>query len=172
MCSAQDLSFVCLRGYVHPDPLLIHGTCVALGESAVVLTGASGSGKSDLALRFIHQTPKDLDPALVADDQIFVTEIDGRLIARAPDTIAGRIEIRGVGIVSVPFRPEAQIRLFVDLVRPEDVPRLQPEPLPVRTVRDFKVPIVAIAPFEASAHLKLRFAISALFSQNSLSEAK
>lgn len=168
---AQDSSSVCLRGHVHSDPLLIHGTCVALGDTAAVLTGAPGSGKSDLAMRFIHETPKDLDPALVADDQIFVTEKDGRLIASAPDTIAGRIEMRGVGIVPVPYRPEAQIRLFVDLVRPEDVPRLPPEPLPVRAVHDIEVPVIALAPFEASAPLKLRFAILTMFSQNSSPEA-
>ncbi|HKJ60810.1 MAG TPA: hypothetical protein VKA94_02275, partial [Hyphomicrobiales bacterium] len=61
--------------------------------------------------------------------------------------------------------------LFVDLVRPEDVPRLPPEPLPVRAVHDIEVPVIALAPFEASAPLKLRFAILTMFSQNSSPEA-
>jgi serine kinase of HPr protein (carbohydrate metabolism regulator) len=156
---------------VHPDPILIHGTCVALGGTAAVLTGRPGSGKSDLALRFIHETPAELDPALVADDQVFVTERDGRLIARVPDTIAGRIEIRGVGIVPLPYRAEAEIRLFVDLVRREDVPRLPPEPLPSRILHNIAIPVIALAPFEASAALKLRFAILTMFSQNSSPEA-
>lgn len=156
---------------MHPEPLLIHGTCVALGNNAAVLTGASGSGKSDLALRFIHGTPKEFDPALIADDQLFAMERNGRLIARVPDAIAGRIEVRGVGILQVPYRPEAQMRLFVDLVNPEDVPRLPPDPLPVRAVHGITVPVLALAPFEASAHLKLCFAILALFSQNSPSDA-
>ena len=136
-----------------------------------MLTGAPGSGKSDLALRFIHETPAKLKPALVADDQIFVWERDGRLIARVPDTIAGRIEIRGVGIVPLPYRAEAEIGLFVDLVRREDVPRLPPEPLPSRTLHNIAVPVIALAPFEASAPLKLRFAILTMFSQNSSPEA-
>jgi serine kinase of HPr protein (carbohydrate metabolism regulator) len=152
---------------VHPDPLLIHGTCVALGEKAAVLTGPPGSGKSDLALRFIHQTSRELDPALVADDQIFVTNEDGRLVAKAPDTIAGRIEIRGVGILPVAFRREAHIGLFVDLAAPQDVPRLPPEPLPAREILGVRVPVIALAPFEASAPIKLKFAIMTLFSENS-----
>lgn len=131
-----------------------------------MLTGPSGSGKSDLALRFIYETPAELDPALVADDQIVVTNRDGRLVASSPDTIAGRIEIRGVGIVPVTFRREAFIGLFVDLAARE-VPRLPPEPLPVREIHGLQVPVIAFAPFEASAPLKLRFAIMTLFSENS-----
>lgn len=150
-----------------PDPHLIHGTCVALGDRAAVLTGPPGSGKSDLALRFIHEMPSELDPALVADDQIFVAKENGRLIARAPDTIAGRIEIRGVGIVPVAFRREARIGLFVDLAAPHDVPRLPPEPLPAREILGVRIPMIALAPFEASAPLKLRYAIMTLFNENS-----
>lgn len=153
------------------DPLLIHGTCVALGDHAAMLTGAPGSGKSDLALRFIHETPKEFDPVLIADDQLFVTKTDGHLIARTPDAIAGRIEVRGVGILQVPYRPEAQLGLFVDLVAPEEVPRLLPDPLPVRDVCGIKLPVITLAPFEASAHLKLRFAILTMFSQNSPPDA-
>ncbi|MBX2804496.1 MAG: HPr kinase/phosphatase C-terminal domain-containing protein [Hyphomicrobiales bacterium] len=137
----------------------IHGTCIALGEAAAVLTGPSGSGKSDLGLRFIHETPRELDPALIADDQVFVSQRNGRLIGRVPDTIAGRIEIRGVGIAPVPYRAEAQIRLFVELVDGKDVPRHPPEPLHARLIHDISVPVISLAPFEASAPLKLRYAI-------------
>ncbi|HAQ33260.1 MAG TPA: serine/threonine protein kinase, partial [Rhodospirillaceae bacterium] len=75
---------------------LIHGTCVALNGVTVLLRGPSGSGKSDLALRLI-----DGGGRLVADDQTLV-EIQGeRLVATAPETIAGKMEVRGVGVLAV-----------------------------------------------------------------------
>ena len=86
-------------------PELFHGTCIALGRTAALLRGPSGSGKSDLALRFLflaRRGPAALEaPILVADDQVYLTRKSGRLLARAPESIRGRIEVRGVGIVDV-----------------------------------------------------------------------
>jgi HPr kinase/phosphorylase len=138
----------------------IHGTCVALGNAAAILVGPSGSGKSDLALRFVLGTPSELEPALVSDDQTWLAPRDGRLIASAPETIAGRIEVRGIGILAcLPYRPEAELRLIVDLAPSQDIPRLPPSPLPHRTICGIHVPILLLWPFEASAHLKLRLAL-------------
>jgi HPr kinase/phosphorylase len=138
---------------------LLYGTCVALGPNAAILEGPSGSGKSDLALRFIYGTPPDLAPALVSDDQVHVALKDGRLIANPPKQIAGLIEVRGVGIVSVPFRGEAELRLLVRLVDPPEVPRLPPSPAPVQTLFGIDLPVMLLTPFESSAHLKLRLAL-------------
>ena len=138
---------------------LSHGTCVALGDRAAILQGAPGSGKSDLALRFIFGTPEDLAPALVSDDQIRLTVAAGRLIASPPETIAGRIEVRGIGILAVPFRPQAEVKLLVELVAPECVPRLPPSQPPCSTLCGIEIPTLRVAPFEASAHLKLRLAL-------------
>src|SRR4051812_37952187 len=84
--------------------LAIDGTAVAIGEVAVLLTGASGSGKSDLALRLIDGGAK-----LIADDRIELVVASGRLCCRAPATmpaeLAGRIEARGVGIIPAPQTP-------------------------------------------------------------------
>lgn len=141
---------------------LIYGTCVALGPRAALLRGPSGSGKSDLALRFVMETPTGLGAALVADDQVFVERHGDRLIARPPATIAGKIEVRGIGIVAVPHWPEAELRLLVDLADPADVPRLPVIGEDSEALFGLSLPVLKLAPFEASAPLKLRLALEAL----------
>ena len=91
---------------------------MALGRRAALLRGASGSGKSDLALRFIALAGNaDGHPALVADDQVFVEARGaGGPLVRSPETIAGKIEVRGIGIVDVPFIEDARLVLVCDLV--------------------------------------------------------
>jgi serine kinase of HPr protein (carbohydrate metabolism regulator) len=144
---------------VSQDGELIHGTCISLRADAAILKGASGTGKSDLALRFILGTPAELGPALIADDQINVVAKNGALIASAPATIAGQIEVRGIGIVNLPHREQAQVRLIIQLVDNDDIPRLPPSPLPSETVCGIALPVLALSPFEPSAHLKLRLAL-------------
>ncbi len=139
--------------------MLIYGTCVSLGGNAAILKGASGSGKSDLALRFIFDTPPELEAALVADDQIEVEERNGKLMASAPQTIAGRMEVRGIGIIAVPYRRDAEVRLIVQLTDNDEVPRLPPSPLPAQSLCGRDLPILQLSPFEPSAHLKLRLAL-------------
>jgi HPr kinase/phosphorylase len=132
----------------------VHGTSVALKGEGVLLRGPSGCGKSDLALRLIDQ-----GACLVADDQ---TELflDGDEIAMtAPATIAGRIEVRGLGILSVPSVDRAPLRLVVDLVAPAAVERL-PEPRHC-SLLGRNVALIGLAPFEASAAAKLRLALHA-----------
>lgn len=122
---------------------------------AVLLRGPPGSGKSDLALRLI-----DGGAHLVADDQTELRRSGTDLVASAPPTIAGHIEIRGVGILPCPAAPIAPLRLVVDLVAPDEVERL-PEARSCHYL-DCDVPLIALAPFEASAPAKLRFALRAL----------
>src|SRR5882757_3028333 len=120
----------------------IHATCVALDGRGVLLRGPSGSGKSDLALRLI-----DAGARLVADDQTELRRQGDTIFARAPATIAGLIEVRGVGIIRLEPVAEAPITLVVDLVSPEIIERLpahRNEP-----VLGLNLPVIAIAPFEA-----------------------
>jgi len=131
----------------------VHGTSVALGGEGVLLRGPSGCGKSDLALRLIDQ-----GAYLVADDQTEL-HLDGAEIAMtAPATIAGQIEIRGLGIRRVASVAQAPLRLVVDLVTPQAVERM-PEPQHC-TLLGRAIPLVALAPFEASATAKIRLALS------------
>lgn len=142
---------------------LIYGTCVALGRIAAILQGPSGSGKSDLALRFALQTPAELGAALVADDQVRVEARDGKLFASPPAVLAGKIEVRGVGILSVPYCGEAELKLVVQLAEPEDVLRL-PGDLRAAPICGITLPLMLLAPFEASAGLKLRLALQRIAS--------
>ncbi len=134
--------------------MLVHGTCVELFGLGVLLRGPSGSGKSDLALRLI-----DGGARLVADDQVALTVDAGRVRAAAAPGIAGRLEVRGLGIVEVATTAAAPVALVVDLVAPTDVPRL-PEPSECR-LAGATLPVIALAPFEASAAAKVRLAVVA-----------
>jgi serine kinase of HPr protein (carbohydrate metabolism regulator) len=128
----------------------IHASCIALSERAILLTGPSGSGKSDLALRLL-----DRGAILVSDDYTILTADRGVLVASAPATIAGRIEVRGVGLVEIGHESGFPVSLVVDLAAP-------PERMPSgasRTIAGIAVPVVAIAPFEASAPIKVELAL-------------
>ena len=141
-------------------PQLVYGTCVALGRIGALLQGPSASGKSDLALRFALQTPPELGAALVADDQVLVSREEGRLIARPPESIAGRIEVRGIGIVTLPHRHEAELRLLITLVDDfADVPRLPRWGEDRTEFCGLSLPLLTMAPFEPSSCLKLRLAL-------------
>ena len=134
---------------------LVHATCLALEGRGLLLRGPSGSGKSDLALRLIEEGAR-----LVADDQTLLTETDGRLIARSPDSIAGKLEVRGVGIRRVPSLSETTLELIVDLVGSGAVERL-PDPQS-ESLGGVELPRIALDPFAASAPLKLRLALEGL----------
>ena len=133
--------------------MMVHATCVAIGDRAVLLCGPSGSGKSDLALRLI-----DGGAQLVADDQVVLRAEAGRIVARAPEALAGRMEVRGIGIVAVTHIAAAPVALVVDLVAAAAVERM-PEPAR-RTLLDIALPLVALAPFEASTPAKIRLALA------------
>ena len=142
-------------------PLNIHATCVALRVGgiwrAVLLRGPSGAGKSDLALRLIDGG----DARLVADDRTELALVRGRLVATAPKTIAGLLEVRGLGIVAVPGskrRARAPVALLVDLVPPKRIERMPQQPR--EKLLGVSLPVLALAPFEASAAAKLRLALA------------
>lgn len=129
----------------------LHATGVAIEGRTVLLCGPSGSGKSDLALRLI-----DRGAMLVSDDYTLVKRIDGRLIATAPSTIAGQMEVRGIGIVTVPYREEAPVALLIDLT--EQVERM-PMAMASRAVAGMQVPVARLNPFEMTAPIKVEFAL-------------
>ena len=93
---------------------LMHASCVALDGRGVLIMGASGSGKSALALQLIAY-----GAALVADDQTQITLQDQQLIATCPPQLSGMIEARGIGLLRSAPCPAAVITLAVDLDQTE-----------------------------------------------------
>ena len=121
---------------------------------AVLITGPSGSGKSDLALRLL-----DRGFRLVSDDQTIV-KLDGhRLLASPPPTIAGKLEIRGIGIVEVDNADDVPIALMVDLSA--DIERM-PEEGRTRPILGVDVPLVSLDAMTASAPSKVAVALDLL----------
>lgn len=130
----------------------VHATAVAIDGAAVLLRGPSAGGKSDLALRLI-----DRGGRLVSDDRTVLTLRDGCVEASAPPEIAGRMEIRGLGIVRVPACGAATIRLVVDLVPAGEVERMPRETS--TALLGLPIPTMRLDPFEASADAKVRIAL-------------
>lgn len=139
----------------------IHATCVALGGAGVLLLGPSGCGKSDLALRLLSLCG-DAAACLVSDDQVVLTRVGARLLASPPDTIAGRLEVRGVGLVKVSFVADVELSMAVELVSPYAVPRLPDRNASRFVLLDVGLPKFHLAPFEASAPAKIQAAAHAI----------
>lgn len=124
----------------------IHATAVAISGEGVLLLGGPGSGKSDLALRLI-----DRGAMLVADDRVDLAAEGGRLHASPPPAIAGRIEMRGIGIVARPHLPRVSLMLAVHLGQAA-------ERLPTARTSEWlgvQLPVLFLPAFEASAPLKV-----------------
>ena len=128
------------------------GTCIAFGEEAVLFRGPSGSGKSDLALRCIE---KGAD--LISDDQTILCRKNKKIIASAPRTIAGKLEVRGLGIVDFPYREDASLVLVLDLINEGTVARLPK--IDFVDYFDIKIPNLRILSFESSAVEKVSLAL-------------
>ncbi len=140
----------------------VHGTCIGWERRAALLVGPSASGKSDLGLRFIYQIcdgQAGNAAQLIADDQVILSRKHDKIIARPPKTIAGKMEVRGLGIIEFPHLQQAELKLIVDLSEPENISRLPSRPLPCRDYLGILVPVIKLAPFEASATIKLYLAL-------------
>lgn len=97
-----------------PDDHTVHATCVALDGRGVLITGKAGTGKSALALQLMS-----MGFTLIADDRVHLQFVGAELTAHCPPTIAGLIEVRGVGILKADHLPAAPIMLVVDLDQTE-----------------------------------------------------
>jgi serine kinase of HPr protein (carbohydrate metabolism regulator) len=141
--------------------IIVHGTGVALGDKGALLRGASGSGKSDLALRFLYLSSEHLGarPALISDDRVLLEKRNGRIFASAPSPLGLNMEVRGVGIVAAAHTAESiELTQLVDLDDPMAIARLPAGDereeilgVPVRRSR--------LDPFEPSAAIKLALLI-------------
>jgi serine kinase of HPr protein (carbohydrate metabolism regulator) len=150
------------RRFAHTKPApkiglmhLIHATCVAIDGSGIVIRGVSGAGKSDLALRLI-----DGGAVLVADDYCNVVADKGRLLIAPPANIAGQIEVRGYGIVKMPFRASIAAGLVVDLKTEADIERMPEDQTCI--IEGVTLPCLTVDAFAASAPAKIRVVLQSL----------
>jgi len=132
----------------------LHASSVALEGRAVLISGPSGSGKSDLTLRLL-----DRGFTLVSDDRTIVRKQGGRLIASAPETIMGKLEIRGVGIVEMDTVTDVPVALVVELT--SDIQRL-PDDDRERLILGTGVPLISVDAMTASAPSKVALALDRL----------
>jgi HPr kinase/phosphorylase len=95
----------------------IHASAVLTGAHAVLIRGPSGAGKSRLALDLIEagRTGVLRFARLVGDDRVYVQAAGGRLLVRSAEVLAGLLEVRGLGILRLPYEPSAIVGLVVDL---------------------------------------------------------
>lgn len=133
----------------------VHGSCCAWQGLAVLLRGAPGSGKSDLALRLV-----DAGFSLVADDRVDLAVADGAVTASAPPALAGLIEVRGIGVVEVGPSVSARLGLLADLAPGGEGERL-PEPR-CEDLLGIAVPAIRLDPAAASAVARVRLALDVL----------
>jgi len=115
----------------------------------VLIEGASGAGKSDLALRALEAGFR-----LVADDRVVTFVSEGRLYGRAPDPLKGLVEVRGFGVVAEPALPQAEIVLIVRCV--DDPARVDRLPQPRReALLGLDLPVFDLWPLEPAAPAKI-----------------
>jgi serine kinase of HPr protein (carbohydrate metabolism regulator) len=104
------------RECMPPDAVNLHGSTVVLGDRGVLIRGASGTGKTHLALTLVARwSQANAFARIVCDDQTFVHRRNGRLVARAPLTIAGLAEVLGLGVVEIFHEPAVVVDLVVEL---------------------------------------------------------
>ena len=132
----------------------LHASTVAIEGRAVLISGPSGSGKSDLALRML-----DRGFNLVSDDRTILRRDGAKLIASAPDTIKGKLEVRGVGIVEVETVPDVPVALVVELT--SDIQRL-PDDSRERLILGAGIPLISVDALTASAPSKVALALDRL----------
>ena len=129
----------------------VHASTVAIDGRAVLITGASGAGKSDLALRLL-----DRGFTLVSDDQTIVKRDGSRLVASAPPNIAGKLEVRGIGIIEIECVDNVAVALLVELT--SDIQRL-PDDSRERPILGVPLPLISIDAMTASAPSKVALAL-------------
>jgi len=160
------------------DGEIVHATLVARDGAGVLLRGGSGAGKSDLALRLIGSGG---GWRLVSDDQVELRAVQYRavqdsavqdsavqdsavrsgVVGHGPAAIAGKLEARGLGIVELPAIPSAPIRLVIDLVARNAVPRM-PEAGETVVLLGVPVPLLRLHAFDASTPQKIALGLERL----------
>ena len=132
---------------------ILHGSCVALGDKAVLLLGHSGVGKSDLALRLV-----DAGAQLVADDQVAVVCEGDDLFASPAPRLEGLLEARGLGVMTLPYQSHVKLVLAVALVPREEVERMPHAQF--YGCAGQQLPLLSLHAFDRGTEAKIRLALA------------
>ncbi len=133
--------------------MVMQASCVAIGGRALLIEGPPGSGKSSLALALI-----DRGAALIGDDGVSLACVGGRIIAAPPPTIAGLIELRGVGLVTLPVAHPAPLALILTLGGAAGE-RL-PERLAQRAIAGVDIPVLPFVPGALAPAVRAEWALA------------
>jgi HPr kinase/phosphorylase len=144
--------------------MLLHATCIARARQGVLLQGKPGSGKSDLALRLMG-----LGCELVADDQVQLRISEEGLFASPPPELEGLLEVRGIGLVKVPYRFRVPVALVVHLLAPESVETRLPE-AQTTALLGVQLPVISLHPFHASTPQKIMTLLDCMTGKITLTE--
>jgi len=135
-----------------------HASCVAVNGAGILISGPSGSGKSDLALRLI-----DRGAILISDDYVELCRHDDQLWMEAPVKILGKIEVRSLGIFNCEHISKIPLMLQVRL-------KSQTERFPMdsqtETIMTMSIPTIVLNPVEASAPIKVELALDRLLQRS------
>ncbi|PHR16786.1 MAG: aldolase [Sphingopyxis sp.] len=133
------------------DQTTLHATAVAISGSGILIRGKSGSGKSDLALRLI-----DRGATLISDDQVEISRKGEQLLMSPPASLAGKLEVRSLGICERDYDSGIALRLIIEL---KDHPDRFPMDNQVMILLGIKVPCCTLAAMETSAAIKAEWAL-------------
>lgn len=147
----------------------VAASCILLGSRGLLVRGPSGSGKSALCWALLQDPAPFAHAALVGDDQLWLRPANGRVVAEPAPAIAGRIEIRGLGIVPLDFEPRARIALVADLVPLEAIERLPAADDLQTELCGIALPRLAVPASDLSAAQRLKHAMTWLASGRTLS---
>lgn len=134
--------------------LNIHASCIAYQNRGILIFGPSGAGKSDLCLRLIMEH----GAVLVADDRTEIELKGEKLLAASPENIRGKLEVRGVGIVDLPYLSDIPLALAVQIVSPDNNIERLPQPQCYK-IAGGTLPLMKIHALEASAPAKILLAL-------------
>lgn len=129
----------------------IHASAVAINGYGVLLTGKSGSGKSDLALRLI-----DRGATLICDDRVIVEPGQPLPMLHSAPNIAGKLEVRGLGIIDMEHVEAIPLRLVITL---DQLPERLPLEGRTQSIAGFDIPSLVLSAFEACAPIKVELAL-------------
>jgi len=146
-----------------PDQITVHATCVVVDGKGVLLRGPSGAGKSDLALRLIEK-----GCLLVSDDQVVLSRKNQQIIASPPPSLAGLLEVRGVGICSFDYVEHCDLAVIFDLgpgIVPERMPEISSQQ---HALLGVDITLMQLDPFQASAAAKVQAALRLIVAKHLL----